>query len=80
MTVVCRERNWKLELLGNEHGIPHIHLRWPDGRASIAIETGEVLVGKPPSEMRRDAVSWVERHHTELLTEWFRLNPIKGTN
>ena len=42
MTVVRRERSWKLELLGNEHGIPHVHLRWPDGRASIAIETGQL--------------------------------------
>ncbi len=46
MTVVRRERSWKLELLGNEHGIPHVHLRWPDGRASIAIETGQLLSGQ----------------------------------
>ncbi len=78
MTVVRRTGNWKLELLGNEHGIPHVHLRWPDGRASLAIETGEVLAGRPPRASLLESVSWIEDHRAELLTEWYRLNPGKG--
>jgi len=77
MTVVRRERNWKLELLGNEHGIPHIHLRWPDGRASVAIETAEVLAGRPPADILCDVKTWIEQHRTALMSEWFRLNPTK---
>lgn len=79
MTVVRRERSWKLELLGNEHGIPHVHLRWPDGRASIAIETGQLLVGRPPAIMLSEALGWITQHRAELLVEWYRLNPLKGS-
>jgi hypothetical protein len=75
MTVMKRERNWKIELLGHEHGIPHFHLRWPDGKASIAIESLEVLAGKPPSQILTEARSWTQENQATLLQEWKRLNP-----
>ncbi|MBI2354956.1 MAG: DUF4160 domain-containing protein [Deltaproteobacteria bacterium] len=75
MTVMQRERNWKIELLGNEHGIPHFHLRWPGGKASISIETLDVLAGKPPVDVLEAARAWTRQNQTKLLLEWKRLNP-----
>ena len=75
MTVMQRERNWKIELLGNEHGIPHFHLRWPDGKASISIESLEVLAGKPPIQIFAAACVWAQENKAKLLEEWRRLNP-----
>jgi len=75
MTVVKRERNWKIELLGNEHGVPHFHLRWPDGKASISIEELEVLVGRVPATILAEARAWAHENQTKLLQEWKRLNP-----
>jgi hypothetical protein len=49
MTRLHHNRNWKIEVFGREHGIPHFHLRWPDGRASITIDTLEVIIGNPPA-------------------------------
>ena len=39
MTRLQHNRNWKIEVFGREHGVPHFHLRWPDGRATLDIET-----------------------------------------
>lgn len=75
MTVMKRERNWKIELLGNEHGIPHFHLRWPDGKASVSIESLEVLAGKPPACIFVEASAWAQECKVNLHQEWIRLNP-----
>jgi Domain of unknown function (DUF4160) len=75
MTVMLREKNWKIELLGNEHGIPHFHLRWPDGKASVAIESLEVLAGKPPVGILAEAREWTKENKEKLHQEWIRLNP-----
>ncbi|WP_459867032.1 DUF4160 domain-containing protein [Endothiovibrio diazotrophicus] len=77
MTTMHRSRNWKIQVLGNEHGIPHFHLLWPSGRASIAIENGEVLVGKVPAKLLAEARNWANDHCASLIQEWRRLNPGK---
>jgi hypothetical protein len=75
MTSMHRGAGWKIEVFGREHGTPHFHLRWPEGRASIGIESLEVLVGKPSARLLDDARRWARENQSLLLREWRRLNP-----
>lgn len=74
MTRLHHNRNWKIEVFGREHGVPHFHLRWPDGRASISIETLEVIIGNPPSDILAEACAWATLHREQIMTEWQKLN------
>ena len=74
MTRLHHNRNWKIEVLGREHGIPHFHLLWPDGRASIAIETLEVIIGNPPTNILSEARAWANENREQIRTEWDKLN------
>ncbi|MHB8714322.1 MAG: DUF4160 domain-containing protein [Trichloromonadaceae bacterium] len=74
MTRLHRDRNWKIEVFGREHGMPHFHLRWPDGRASIAIETLEVIIGNPPATVLAEARRWAESNRERLWATWHQLN------
>jgi hypothetical protein len=74
MTRLHHNRNWKIEVFGREHGIPHFHLRWPDGRASITIETLEVIIGNPPPPILAEARQWAEVNRERLRAAWLDLN------
>lgn len=61
-----------------EHGIPHFHGVKAGNRVSIAIQTGEVIVGKlPPSDLKR-VLQWAEEHRTELVASWERAQRREG--
>lgn len=74
MTRLHHNRNWKIEVFGREHGVPHFHLRWPDGRASIRIETFEVIIGNPPATILAEARLWAEANRELIWAEWHKLN------
>jgi hypothetical protein len=74
MTRLHHNRNWKIEVFGREHGVPHFHLLWPDGRASINIETLEIIIGNPPAIILAEARMWAKGNRERILTEWFELN------
>ncbi|WP_183351235.1 DUF4160 domain-containing protein [Geomonas paludis] len=74
MTRLHHNRNWKIEVFGREHGIPHFHLRWPEGRASISIDTLEVLVGIPPRDILLEARAWARVNRARIWDEWQKLN------
>jgi len=74
MTRLHHNRNWKIEVFGREHGIPHFHLRWPDGRASIDMETFEVIVGNPPADILAEARAWAKENKGLIRSEWRKLN------
>ena len=74
MTRLHHNRNWKIEVFGREHGVPHFHLRWPDGRASITIDTLEVIIGNPPAGILAEACAWAEDNRERLWTAWHDLN------
>ncbi|MRR07451.1 MAG: DUF4160 domain-containing protein [Deltaproteobacteria bacterium] len=74
MTCIHHNRNWKIEIFGREHGIPHFHLRWPDGRASIAIETLQIIIGNPPTIILAEAREWAKANQELLRSVWRELN------
>ena len=68
------------------HHLPHIHVRYQDSEATIAIEDGRVLDGGFPRKQLRLVQAWVEIHRDELLVDWelavngeepFRIPPLQ---
>jgi hypothetical protein len=54
--------------------LPHIHVRYQGERASIAIETGDLLAGKLPPKQIKLVQAWIELHKDELLANWQLVN------
>ena len=77
MTTLHRARNWKIQVFGREHGVPHFHVRTPDAAAVVAIDTLTVLSGSVDAKALEEARSWAAPHRAELMAEWRRLNPEK---
>lgn len=68
------------------HHLPHIHVRYQDSEAAIAIEDGRVLDGSFPPKQLKLVQAWVEIHRDELLVDWelavkgeepFRIPPLQ---
>lgn len=73
-----RGRNWKIQVFGREHGLPHFHVWGPNTAAVISIETLAPLSGAVDAKTLDEARAWAENHRAELLAEWRRLNPEKN--
>jgi Domain of unknown function (DUF4160) len=74
MVTLTRASGWKIAVYGREHGLPHFHVEGPGFRCSIAIETGEVIVGAVPAAVLREAKRWAEANKAVLRTTWQELN------
>jgi hypothetical protein len=49
---------------------PHIHVRYQNEEAVIAISDGKLLEGRiPPSKMKL-VMAWLEIHRDELMADW----------
>ena len=69
-----------------KHHKPHIHIRYSEFKASIDIETAEILDGEIPQRQLRLVQAWIEIHRDELLADWalavegntpFKIEPLK---
>ena len=72
---VATVRGIKFEVRSREqnHTLPHVHASYDNYSISIAIPTGEVLVGNLPKSQQRFAVNWVRSHSSELLGKWYSI-------
>ena len=52
------------------HNLPHIHIRYQNSKASIAIETGEILDGELPAKQLKLVQAWIEIHKEDLMADW----------
>ena len=68
------------------HHRPHIHLRYQNDEAVIAIPEGELLEGALPPGKMKLAFAWVEIHRDELMADWelavsgqqpFKIDPLR---
>jgi hypothetical protein len=48
MVAMHRASGWRIAVYGREHGVPHFHIEGPGFRCSVAIATGEVIIGVAP--------------------------------
>ena len=56
----------------DEHGVPHFHARYAEKRASVSIDTLEVLAGSLPERALRLVRDWAMLHQAELHENWLR--------
>lgn len=53
-----------------KHHSPHIHVRYNEFKAVIAIPAGDVLDGGLPARQMKLVQAWIELHGDELLADW----------
>ena len=53
-----------------DHTPPHFHVKYGEHRASITVETLEVLEGNIPSRVLALVLEWVHLHRKELSEDW----------
>ncbi|MBI4196728.1 MAG: DUF4160 domain-containing protein [Deltaproteobacteria bacterium] len=64
-----------------DHAPPHFHVRYGDSRASISVETLEILEGNLPSRILSLVLEWASLHRKELFEDWklaAEKRPLKG--
>ncbi len=68
------------------HHQPHIHIRYQDFKASLAIADGSVLAGEVPPRQLKMVQVWMDLHRDELIADWqlavagdepFRIAPLQ---
>jgi hypothetical protein len=60
-----------LYFLDNKHhNAPHIHAKYAESEASIAISDGEILAGELPRKQLRLVQAWIELRRDELAADW----------
>ena len=53
-----------------QHRLPHIHVRYQNDEAIVAIPDGEVLEGDIPKSKMKLLQAWIELHKDELAADW----------
>jgi hypothetical protein len=68
------------------HSFPHIHVKYQEQEAVIAIPTGDILDGSLKPNKLRLVQAWIEIHQDDLLADWelasagesvFKIDPLK---
>ena len=54
----------------DEHNPPHFHVKYNEYRASIEIQTLNVMNGNIPAKVRGLVEEWAELNRNELLKMW----------
>jgi hypothetical protein len=52
------------------HNLPHLHARYAEFEASLALADGELLGGELPRRQLRLTQAWIELHREELAADW----------
>ena len=71
MPVISRFYGLVVFMNYNDHDPPHIHARYQDAEAIVAIATGRVTGELPPRALRL-LLEWVDLHREELEVNWRR--------
>jgi len=69
-----------------EHQPAHFHVYYAEYKATIDINTCEMLIGSLPKKQKKLVLAWSELHQEELLANWklvmngeepFKINPLQ---
>ncbi len=69
-----------------KHHLPHIHVRYQDEEAVIAILDGDLLEGSLRTNKMKLVQAWIEIHRDELMADWelasqgqevFKIEPLR---
>ncbi len=53
-----------------QHNRPHIHAKYQEHEAVVAIPDGEVLEGGIPRNKMKLVQAWIEIHQDDLMADW----------
>ena len=53
-----------------QHHLPHIHAKYQNFSSVFAIESGEIIEGKLPSNKIKLVSAWIEIHREDLIADW----------
>jgi len=70
MPTIKRFHSFIIAMYFDDHGMPHFHIRSATGRASIAIDTLEVLAGNVPDKILKEAKAWALENKDVLHDIW----------
>jgi hypothetical protein len=68
------------------HHVPHIHVKYQEQEAVIAIPSGDVLEGSLKPNKLKLVQAWIEIHQDDLIADWelasagesiFKIDPLK---
>ena len=59
-------------IYSNDHGVPHVHVRYGGIWVKVAIGDTSHLIGKLPGRQRNLAQEWIDDHQDDLLAAWNR--------
>jgi hypothetical protein len=68
------------------HHRPHIHVKYQENEAVLALPEGELLEGDLPAGKMKLVLAWMEIHRDELLADWslaaegqqpFKIEPLR---
>ena len=70
MPLVGRLMGAKIYIYYQDHNPPHVHIVQSEHAAEVSIETQEVIEGRIPLKLRKQAVNWIRDHAKELMDRW----------
>lgn len=59
-----------IRMFFNEHAPPHFHVEYAEYKASVNIQTLEVIEGKLSRRAQELVLDWAQLHQKELLEDW----------
>ena len=57
-------------MYADDHRYPHFHVRYAEYRASYALGTRSIIVGRVPLRVARLVEEWASLHERELKANW----------
>jgi hypothetical protein len=70
MPEIGRFGSFKILMFFQDENPPHVHIKGGDFAAKIRISNGDLLAGKAPNEVLKQARHCVERRRAELFALW----------
>ncbi|MHC8408563.1 DUF4160 domain-containing protein [Pseudomonas sp. TMB3-21] len=64
-----------MQLREKGHPPPHVHLTGGGVDVMLSLETVQVIIGKAPPLIIKEALAWVRDHQAQLLEDWKRCYP-----
>ena len=85
-----RFKLWTVEIriyfAPKEHHTPHFHAYYAEHKATVDIQTCEILESELPKKQKKLVLAWAELHQEELMANWklvmngenpFKINPLQ---
>jgi hypothetical protein len=70
MPLVGKLMGAKIFIYYQDHNPPHVHVVQSEHAAEVSIETQEVIEGRIPLKLKKQAINWIRDHAEELMDRW----------